>query len=435
MVLAHTLPQPIAHAEFPPRAAVLLAERLLAIGVRAQQRVDESEAAGRRLAFLFKATQELAASPDPATTVDVLVKLVVPDFGDGCTVHVLEQGRRTRKACMARSESMQPWLAESWRLLDQETRPAVARALRSARSEVNSSSRKRRNRSTPRFSYLTVPLRARGRTLGALTVYALDSRPRYAAEDLEVGEALGAQAGLALENAQLHEEQRGIDERVEAVRGQLGAAQGWLLEDERRRIARELHDEVEQTFFAIGLTATAALDGPQRSSAVPPLSQALKQVGQLATVGAEQLRTAIFALNHAEFAGRGLMAAFWSLVRSFQNRTGIETDLVLTGAQRQVPAEVGEVLHAMAREALANVERHSHAGAVVLRLHVAPRSITLTIHDDGAGASQLVLKRIWNSATHFGLRNMRDRVRQLRGTLVAGPGPDGGFLVRARIPL
>jgi signal transduction histidine kinase len=192
---------------------------------------------------------------------------------------------------------------------------------------------------------------------------------------------------------------------------------------------------VEQTFFAIGLTATAALDGPQRSRPAPPMSQALKQVGHLATVGAEQLRSAIFALNHAEFAGRGLMAAFWNLVRSFQNRTGIETDLVLTGAQRQVPAEVGEVLHAMAREALTNVERHSRAGAVVLRLHVAASSITLTIHDDGAGASPLVLKRIWNSATHYGLRNMRDRVRQLRGTLVAGPGPDGGFVVRARIPL
>jgi signal transduction histidine kinase len=165
------------------------------------------------------------------------------------------------------------------------------------------------------------------------------------------------------------------------------------------------------------------------------LSQALKQVGQLATVGAEDLRAAIFALNHAEFAGRGLMAAFWKLVRGFQNRTGIETDLVLTGAQQQVPTEVGEVLHATAREALANVERHSRAGAVVLRLHVAPRSITLTVHDDGVGASPLVLKQIWNSATHFGLRNTRDRVRRLHGAFVAGPGPDGGFLVRARLPL
>ncbi len=272
--------------------------------------------------------------------------------------------------------------------------------------------------------------------MGALTVFTLDARKRYDPEDLVVGEALGAQAGLAIENARLYEEQRGIVERMEAVRGQLDDAQGeWLRDDERRRIARELHDHVEQTFFAIALTATAALDGPDRTWTPPHDSQAMSQVRELATSGAEQLRAAIFALNHAEFDRRGLIAALWKLVRGFQNRTGIETDLVLTGAKRQVPTEVAEVLHAMAREALANVERHSRAGAVVLGLHIRPRSVSLTVHDDGAGAPPLVLKQIANSATHFGLRGMRDRVRRVHGTLFAGPGSDGGFVVRARIPV
>jgi signal transduction histidine kinase len=122
-------------------------------------------------------------------------------------------------------------------------------------------------------------------------------------------------------------------------------------------------------------------------------------------------------------------------VRTFQQRTAIDTDLVLTGAQRDVPTEVAEGLHAVAREALANVERHSSAGAAVLGLHISARFITLTVHDDGAGASPLVLKQIGDSATHFGLRGLRQRVRRLNGTFFAGPGPDGGFLVRAKIPL
>jgi signal transduction histidine kinase len=277
---------------------------------------------------------------------------------------------------------------------------------------------------------------AHGRTLGALTVFALDPRLRYTAADLVVGEALGAQAGLALENARLYAEQRGIVERMEGVRGQLSAALGESLrDDERRRIARELHDHVEQTFFAIGLTATAAFDGPDRTHTTPSTSRALVEVRELATDGAEQLRAAIFALNNPEFASRGLIATLWKLVRGFRTRTGIEADLVLTGAQGQVPTDVAEVLHATAREALANVERHSRAGAVVLELHIGPRSISLTVNDDGAGASPLVLKQISKSATHFGLRGMRDSVRRLHGTLVTGPGPDGGFLVRARIPL
>src|SRR5438132_7283657 len=108
MVLAGTSAQPIAQAEYPHRVGVLRAERLLLSGLRAQERADEAEAARRRLAFLFRASQELAASLDPSKTIDVLVDAVVPEFGDGCLVHVLEPGRRARKTRMATSEALKP---------------------------------------------------------------------------------------------------------------------------------------------------------------------------------------------------------------------------------------------------------------------------------------------------------------------------------------
>jgi two-component system, NarL family, sensor histidine kinase DegS len=165
------------------------------------------------------------------------------------------------------------------------------------------------------------------------------------------------------------------------------------------------------------------------------LVEALVSASELATSGAEQLRESIFALNNAEFATAGLVPALWKLVRTFQQRTNVETDLVLTGPQRPMPTNVAEALHAMARETLTNVERHSHATAVVLGLHFSQRVVTLTVHDDGEGASALVMKHIANSATHFGLRGLRERLRALHGTLVAGPGPDGGFVVRARVQL
>ncbi|TME98620.1 MAG: response regulator, partial [Chloroflexi bacterium] len=168
-----------------------------------------------------------------------------------------------------------------------------------------------------------------------------------------------------------------------------------MSEDERRRIARELHDHVEQTFFAIGLTATSALQSTEDELEIAPrLAQALTQVTQLATAGAEQLRTAIFTLSHAEFAEAGLVAALRQLIMTFHTRTGIETDLVLTGQERPIPPDVAEVLHAVSRESLANVERHAHAGAVVLGLHTGPRFIRLTVQDDGTGGSRLMLEHI-----------------------------------------
>jgi signal transduction histidine kinase len=97
--------------------------------------------------------------------------------------------------------------------------------------------------------------------------------------------------------------------------------------------------------------------------------------------------------------------------------------------------EVADTLYATAREALANVERHAHAASAVLNLKARSQSITLTVHDDGVGAPNLVLKRIGSSATHFGLGGLRERVRRLNGHFTAGPGPDGGFVLRTRLPL
>lgn len=211
---------------------------------------------------------------------------------------------------------------------------------------------------------------------------------------------------------------------------------------ERKRAEAQKHQEIValqdhalQTFFVIGLVARAALAelAPDRVS--EPVAAALVQVMDLARDGSQHLREAIFTLNRAELAAGGVVPALCRLVRGFQQRTGIEADLVVTGAQRQLSMEIAEMLHAVCREALANVERHSQAGAVVLGLHIARHTVTLSIQDDGTRAAEPVLKRIADSATHFGLRGVGQRVRLLGGTFVAQPARDGGFLVRMRLPL
>ena len=230
-------------------------------------------------------------------------------------------------------------------------------------------------------------------------------------------------------------ERKRAEARARLLTEELEAAErDRLLDDERRRIARELHDRVEQTFFSIGLAAGAALE-PGAEDSPERLRAALAGVRGLAAEGAEQLRGAIFALSHAEVGDRGLVQALWKLVRGFRQRSGVEADLMLAGRERRVPSEVAEVLHSVAREALANVERHAQASAVVLGLRFAPRTVTLTVQDDGIGASPLVLRGLADSTTHFGLNGLQQRVHRLRGTFAARPGEDGGFVVRAQLPL
>jgi signal transduction histidine kinase len=206
-----------------------------------------------------------------------------------------------------------------------------------------------------------------------------------------------------------------------------------LLEDERHRIARELHDRVEQTFFGIGLTARAAHD--QADQLAEPFRSSLATMQAFAEQGAEQLREAIFALNRPEVQGGGLVPSFWRLVRDFRKRASLEADLVVSGRERGVSAEAAEILYAVAREALTNVERHAAASGVVLSLSFDSGTALVSVQDDGAGVSPLLLRTLADSATHFGLRSLRQRVNQLGGTFTAQPGDDGGFVVRAVVPI
>jgi signal transduction histidine kinase len=246
-------------------------------------------------------------------------------------------------------------------------------------------------------------------------------------------EAFARQAALTLENASLSEQRREIINRMEQLHAEIRSAQmDRLLEHERLRIARELHDQVEQTVFSIGLASQAALEtnGP-----VEDLRACLSTVREYAALGADQLRAAIFALTRAEVPDRGLVPGILTLVQNFRGRTGLEADLVVSGHAGGVPAEIAEVLHAVAREALANVERHAHASAVALHLSVDGRSATLTVQDDGVGAAPVVIRTVAESNAHFGLHDLQARLEQVGGTLAASPGDDGGFVLRASVPL
>jgi PAS domain S-box-containing protein len=228
---------------------------------------------------------------------------------------------------------------------------------------------------------------------------------------------------------------RDITERVRAMRVEVerAAEPRKLLDAERVRIARELHDRVEQTFFSIGLSVSALLASLPASPA-ESVCASLAGIRNSAQQGAEDLRAAIFALTHAEVHDFELVQALWQLVREFQKRTGLGADLAEHGAERRAPPEIAEVLHAVAREGLANVERHARASAVVVSLAFEPDAVTLTVQDDGVGASALVLSSLADSATRFGLNGSRERVLRLGGTFSAKPGDDEGFVLRARLP-
>jgi hypothetical protein len=189
-------------------------------------------------------------------------------------------------------------------------------------------------------------------------------------------------------------------------------------------------DQALQTFFVIGLLARAALADLAPDQVSDDVATTLVQIVNAAETGREQLREAVRALGQPEIGRGGLVEDLGVLVRNFHQRTGIDAELIVTGrAANDLPADAIDTLHHAAAEALANIERQAQARAVVLSLHIARNSVSLFIHDDGAGITP-------SSATDFGLRGVGMRVRHLGGTFDAQPTRDGGgFVVRTRIPL
>jgi signal transduction histidine kinase len=287
----------------------------------------------------------------------------------------------------------------------------------------------------PVRTFLGTPLVFGSEVLGMLGV--ANRQGGYDKQQERLLSVFANQVAVAIRNARLYEEQRNMIARLQRLRGQVEAAErDRLLDDERQRIARELHDRVAQTLFSIGLTAQSALasDGDGVAHDGDP-HRALESIRGLSAIGNEQMREAIFALSHAELQDRGLERTLWTVVRDFRERTGLEADLVLVGRERLLPPETAEALLAVSREALVNVEQHARATSVVVTLRRSRSGVTLAVQDDGVGAPALLLRSIGSSFTHFGLRGMQERIRKLGGAFTARNGDDGGFVVRVRVPV
>jgi signal transduction histidine kinase len=427
-------------------AGILFLSQRRALGLLAseQHARAEAERAQDHLLFLANASAALAASLDYETTLQCAVRLGIPTLADACSISI------------GRGDAARRWFRQSPGDRVQEERlgellrrcpsaPCAEDGIRSELYPVVSEEVFATWASDPAcfqllrelgpVSAMLVPLMARGQTLGGYALYAMVSGRKYGPADLALAEGLAQRIAVAIDNARLYDEQQRIVGRLQQLRGRLEATERVrLLDDERERIARELHDRVEQAFFSIGLSVNAMLASP-RTSPVESLHAALAAIGSSARQGAEDLRAAIFALTRAEVQDLGLVRALWKLVREFQEKTGVEADLVESGAERRAPPEIAEVLHAVAREGLANVEQHARATAVVVSLRFEPEAVTLTVQDDGIGASLLVLSTLSDSATRFGLSGISERVLRLGGAFTAQPGDEDGFVVRARLPL
>jgi two-component system, NarL family, sensor histidine kinase UhpB len=202
-------------------------------------------------------------------------------------------------------------------------------------------------------------------------------------------------------------------------------------EEERRRLARDLHDEVNQALTAIllRLEALAQETPPERAGEVAELKRLVNQAMEELLNLARQLRPS--ALDD-----HGLVAALETQLKRFSARTGIEGRLDTTGDPDALADVVQTAIYRVAQEALTNVTRH--AGATVVEMGVMEQEdgVELRVSDDGRGFDPAVLPHA-NSLTPgrgLGLIGMAERARLVGGELDVRSAPGGGTTITLRVP-
>jgi len=182
-------------------------------------------------------------------------------------------------------------------------------------------------------------------------------------------------------------------------------------EEERRRIARELHDEAGQILTAVKID----LDLAGRKESAEMVGHAIAQMRNLSNL----LRPQVLDL--------GLLPAIRHLAEDFSARTQVRSIVSLPEALSGIPPGRQVAIYRIVQEALTNVSRHADAGHVSIELEARNDHIALVVEDDGRGPSGEL-------RPHLGLLGMRERVTALGGTLVVGPGNGRGFRIQASIP-
>ncbi|MET8294571.1 MULTISPECIES: sensor histidine kinase [unclassified Streptomyces] len=205
---------------------------------------------------------------------------------------------------------------------------------------------------------------------------------------------------------------------------------------ERLRIARELHDMVAHS---IGIIAIQAGVGSRVIRTQPEEArEALSAIEATSRETLSGLRRTLVALRqadpHAEVSGRAPLAPSPGLadierLAAATAEAGVRVDVRRDGEQRPLPADIDLSAYRIVQEALTNVVRHAGTGHCRVRIEYEDENVSVEIIDDGRGAAA-------DGPAHgFGIVGMRERVALLHGSLSAGPRPEGGFRVAARLPL
>jgi PAS domain S-box-containing protein len=390
----------------------------------------EAERRARAVAeTLREATIALTRSLDRETVLATLLdrlRRIVP-FDRGSVMLMEEASRVSVRAVYDGGRVVRP-TPEGRPELDVTTHPILREVLETASAVVIPDVRARPDWTlevdrSSEASWMGVPLFARGDVVG---LFSLSKRePGYFNDEhVRLAEAMASQASVAVENAVLFEQMQASSLQMQSLSRRLVEVQ----EGERRRIARELHDEAGQALAS--LRYGLRLLEKKISKNGPAIQQVAELMRRTDTV-IDGLHRLAADLRPASLDQVGLEAALRQYVRAAESQFGHGARFKSRGFNSdRLPTVIETALYRVVQEAMTNVVRHAQATRVDVLLERRGERVTVMIEDDGVGFMPDRVQR----EGHFGLLGVKERAEVLGGTLTVESAPGAGTTVVVEVP-
>ena len=431
---------------------------LAALAVDTAESYDALEKEKQRSQFLAEASKLLSSSLDYESTLASVAKVAVPQIADWCAIDLLQEDGTLRRVSVEHVDPAKIAMAHDlMKRYPPNANSNIFLVMKAGvsglapemtdemlRSEQVDEEHGKLLRSIGMKSAIVSPLIARDRTLGTITFVMAESNRRFTQPDVQFVEDLARRAATAVDNARMHStlesHQRDLQSaneklelRVEERTGELRRAAANLRnlssrllqiqDEERRRIARELHDSLGQHLTAAKLNIDIALAGSSDVNAKERLTRAQQEVEQ----SVQEVRTLSHLLHPPLLEEAGLPSALDWYVKGFAERSAIPVELELDPNLGRLSREIETTIFRVVQESLTNVHRHSGSSSATIRVLRRGAEVSIEISDSGKGMEP-------EPRPGVGIQGMRERVAQLGGTLqIESPGT--GTRVHAIVPI
>ena len=280
-------------------------------------------------------------------------------------------------------------------------------------------------------AFVCIPLQSKGNVQGVLNVFSY-SPHRFTEDDMKLFQAVANLVGVAIEQAGLYARLRQDKERYRGMAQYVIAAQ----EEERKRIAMELHDETSQALSALAFNQQALMEMADESSRLSDaFKNQLKRTQSLVVQINTEINKVIYDLRPTLLDTLGLVAAIRQYAEDILKPLGIKSTVCCKGDSQSLLPEVETGLFRVAQGIIGNIAKHSEASTALITIRYADDSITMSIEDNGKGFDVSKLAIADNSGHGSRLLGMKERVRLMGASYSVESQVSKGTCVTVKIPL